>query len=56
MNTPMSRGSEDGDFAFCAALVTLTQGQVTIHVNNFTDQPYTLNTHNEGHTLPISLS
>ena len=34
--------TEDGDIAFCAALVTLTQGQVSIHVNNFTDQPYTL--------------
>ena len=33
---------EDGDITFCAALVTLTQGQVTIHVNNFTDQSYTL--------------
>ena len=32
----------DGDITFCAALVTLTQGQVSIHVNNFTDQPYTL--------------
>ena len=34
--------AEDGDITFCAALVTLTQGQVSIHVNNFTDQPYTL--------------
>ena len=33
---------EDGDITFCAALFTLTQRQVTIHVNNFTDQPYTL--------------
>ena len=33
---------EDGDIAFCAALVTLTQGQVTIHVINFTNHPYTL--------------
>ena len=32
----------DDDIAFCAALVTLTQGQFTIHVNNVTDQPYTL--------------
>ena len=31
-----------GDITFCAALVTLTQGQVAINVNNFTDQPYTL--------------
>ena len=29
--------TENGDIAFCAALVTLTQGKVTIHVNNFTD-------------------
>ena len=39
---PSNAFTEDGDIAFCAALVTLTQGQVTIHVNNFTDQPYTL--------------
>ena len=39
---PSNALTEDGDIAFCAALVTLTQGQVTIHVNNFTDQPYTL--------------
>ena len=34
--------TEDSEIAFCDALITLTQGQVTIHVNNFTDQPYTL--------------
>ena len=34
--------AEDGDITFCDALVTLTQGQVTIQVNNFTDQSYTL--------------
>ena len=28
--------------AFCAALVTLTAGQVEIPLNNFTDHPYTL--------------
>ena len=39
---PSNALTEDGDIAFCAALVTLTQGQVSIHVNNFTDQPYTL--------------
>ena len=39
---PSNDLTEDGDIAFCAALVTLTHGQVTIHVNNFTDQPYTL--------------
>ena len=39
---PSNDLAEDGDITFCAALVTLTQGQVSIHVNNFTDQPYTL--------------
>ena len=34
--------TEDGDIAFCAALITHTQGQVTIYVIYFTDQPYTL--------------
>ena len=38
---PSNDLAEDGDITFCAALVTLTQGQVAIHVNNFTDQPYT---------------
>ena len=38
---PSNDLAEDGDITFCAALVTLTQGQVSIHVNNFTDQPYT---------------
>ena len=39
---PSNDLAEDGDLTFCAALVTLTQGQVSIHVNNFTDQPYTI--------------
>ena len=39
---PSNTFTEDGDIAFCAALVTLTQGQVFIHVNNFTEQPFTL--------------
>ena len=39
---PSNDLAEDGDITFCAALVTLTQGQVSIHVNNFTDQPYTI--------------
>ena len=39
---PSNALTEDGDIAFCAALVTLTQGQITIHVNNFTEQPFTL--------------
>ena len=34
--------AEDGDITFCTALVTLTQGQVTVHMNNFFDQSYTL--------------
>ena len=38
---PSNDLAEDGDIT-CAALVTLTQGQVSIHVNNLTDQPYTL--------------
>ena len=39
---PSNDLAEDGDITFCAALVTLTQGRVTIHVNNFTDQSYTV--------------
>ena len=39
---PSNDLTEDGDFAFCAALATLTQSQVTIHVDNFTDHPHTL--------------
>ena len=39
---PSNDLAEDGDITFCAALVTLTQGQDTIHVNNFTDQSYTI--------------
>ena len=39
---PSNDLADAGDITFCAALVTLTQGQVTIHVNNFTDQSYTL--------------
>ena len=34
--------TDDGDIAFCAALVTLTNGQTSVHLNNFTDSPYTL--------------
>ena len=39
---PSNDLAEDGDITFCAALVTLTQGQGTIHVKNFTDQSYTI--------------
>ena len=34
--------TEEGDLAFCATLVTLTNGQVMMKINNFTDSPYTL--------------
>ena len=34
--------TDDGDFVFCAALVILTNGQVSVHVNNFNDSPYNL--------------
>ena len=37
---PSNDPTENGDIVVCAALVTMTQGQVTIHVNNFTVQPY----------------
>ena len=39
---PSNTLREEGDLAFCAALVTLTNGQVTIYVNNFTDSRETL--------------
>ena len=39
---PSNTIAEDGDIVFCAALVTLTTGQVEIYLNNFTDHPYTL--------------
>ena len=39
---PSTTLTEDGDVAFCAALVTLTRGRTMIHVKNFTDHPYTL--------------
>ena len=39
---PSNALTEDGDVAFCAALVTLTAGQVEIPLNNFTDHNYTL--------------
>ena len=37
---PSNDLTENGHIIFCAALVTL--GQVIIHLNNFTDQPYSL--------------
>ena len=33
---------EEGDITFCAAIVRLTNGNVNVHINNFTDQPYKL--------------
>ena len=39
---PSKTLTEDGDIAFCVALVTLTTGQLEIYLNNFTDHPYTL--------------
>ena len=39
---PSNTLTDDGDIAFCAALVTLTNGQVSVHLNNFTGSPYTL--------------
>ena len=33
---------EEGDITFCAAIVTLTNETVNVHVNNFTDEPYKL--------------
>ena len=39
---PSNTLTDDGDIAFCAALVILTNGQAEVHLNNFTDTPYTL--------------
>ena len=33
---------EEGNVNFCAAIVTLHEGTMRIHVNNFSDQPYKL--------------
>ena len=33
---------EEGDITFCAAIITLTNGTVNVHINNFSDQPYKL--------------
>ena len=33
---------EEGDITFCAAIVTLTGGNVNVHISNITDQPYKL--------------
>ena len=34
--------NEEGDVTFCAAIVTLHEGTMSIHINNFIDQPYKL--------------
>ena len=39
---PKNTVNANGDFEFCATPVTLTQGHITIHVNNFTDNWFTL--------------
>ena len=39
---PSNTLTHDGDIAFCAALVTMTNGQVEVHLINFTDTPFTL--------------
>ena len=39
---PSNTLADEGDIAFCAALVTLTNGQVSVYLNNFTDSSYTL--------------
>ena len=31
---------EEGDVTFCAAIVTLNEGTMKIHIKNFLDQPY----------------
>ena len=41
---PSNTLADDGDIAFCAALVTLTNGQVSVHLNNVTESPYTIKT------------
>ena len=38
---PSNNLTDNGDIAFCAALVTLTNDQVSVHLNNFTDSWYT---------------
>ena len=42
IHQPSNTLTDDGDIAFCAALVNLTNGRVEVHLNNFTDSPYTL--------------
>ena len=39
---PSNTLTADGDIASCAALVTLTNGHVKVHLNIFTDSPYKL--------------
>ena len=39
---PSDLRHKEGDITFCAAIVTLHEGAMRIHVNNFIDQPYKL--------------
>ena len=50
---PSNNITDDGDIAFCAALVTLTNGQVSVHLNNFPDSPYTLKTGTQVATFTV---
>ena len=34
--------NKEDDIAFCVAIVTLSEGTTSFHINNFTDQPYKL--------------
>ena len=42
MLQPSDLSHEEGDVTFCAAIATLNEGTMGIHVNNFTDQSYKL--------------
>ena len=50
---PSNNITDDGDIAFCAALVTLTNGQTSVHLNNFTHSPYTLKRRTQVATLTV---
>ena len=50
---PSNNLTDDGDIAFCAALVTLTNGQVSVHLNNFTDSPYILKRGTQGANFTV---
>ena len=50
---PSNTLTDDGDIAFCAALVILANGQVSVYLNNFTDSPYTLKTGTQVATFTV---